>query len=99
MSHDMQPITGVPVPEAIEHDLALKRLKAKREFQGHLVVYVVVNAFLTLVWWWSGGGYFWPGWVMAGWGIGIVIRFYDVFIRRPITEADVQQEMKRGGIA
>lgn len=101
MSHDMQPIvpTGVPAHGSDERELALKRLKARREFQAHLVVYVVVNAFLVLVWWWTGAGYFWPGWVMAGWGIGIVIRAWDVFIRRPITEEDVQREMKRGGIA
>ena len=80
------------------HELALKRVKAKRDFQGHLVVYLVVNAFLVLVWWWSGAGYFWPGWVLAGWGIGLVVNAWEAFFRRPITEADVQQEMRRSGL-
>ena len=79
------------------HELALKRVEAKRDFQGHLVVYLVVNAFLILVWWWSGAGYFWPGWVLAGWGIGLVVNAWEAFFRRPIAEADVQQEMRRSG--
>jgi hypothetical protein len=47
------------------------------------------------VWLMSGGGYFWPGWVMAGWGILLVLHAWDVFWRRPITEADVDQEVSR----
>lgn len=90
---------SAPTPEQRAHELALKRLKAKRDFQGHLVVYAVVNAFLVLVWWWSGAGYFWPGWVLAGWGIAVVIGFWENFVRRPITEADVEREMRRGNVA
>ena len=74
-------------------ELAYKRVKAKREFTAHLVVYLVVNAFLVAVWLLSGGGYFWPGWVMAGWGIGLVLNAWDVYGRKPITEADVEAEL------
>ncbi len=80
------------------HELALKRVKAKRDFEAHLVVYVVVNAFLVLAWWWSGAGYFWPGWVLAGWGIGLVMNGWEAFVRKPITEADVREEMRRSGL-
>lgn len=99
MSHDISSPapSGVPAPQDDAHEQALKRLKSKRDYEGHLVVYLVVNAFLTLVWWWSGAGYFWPGWVMAGWGIALVIGFWQTFLRHPITEADVQREMRRSG--
>ena len=33
--------------------------------------YVVINAFLIGVWAVTGAGYFWPGWVLAGWGVGL----------------------------
>lgn len=75
--------------------LARKRLQGKRDFTSNLVAYVVINAFLVGVWAMTGAGYFWPAWVLAGWGIGLVMHAYDAFLRRPITEADVEREMNR----
>ena len=43
----------------------------------------------------TGGGYFWPGWVMAGWGILLALHVWDVFWRRPITETDIDEEVSR----
>lgn len=77
------------------HTDALKRLKAKRDFRNHLAAYVIVNAMLVVVWVLAGGGYFWPGWVLAGWGIGVAFNAYGVYLERPITEADIQREMDR----
>lgn len=78
---------------------ALERLKNKRAWWQNVVSYVVVNAFLVGVWALTGAGYFWPAWVMAGWGIGVVMHAWTAFGQKPITEADVQEEMKRGGQA
>jgi eukaryotic-like serine/threonine-protein kinase len=39
----------------------------------HLVVYLAVNAFLIAIWAITGGGYFWPIWVILGWGLGVAI--------------------------
>jgi len=75
-------------------DAAIKRIKDKRDFRTHVVSYVVVNLFLVGVWAVSGGGYFWPGWVMAGWGIGLVLHWWQTYRgERPITEEDIQREM------
>jgi hypothetical protein len=73
--------------------LARKRLQSKRDLSSHVVVYVVVNAFLVLIWFLSGQGYFWPIWVMGGWGIGLVLNVWDVYGRKPITEADIDKEL------
>ena len=79
-------------------DAAIKRIKDKREFKTHAVSYVVVNLFLIGVWAVSGGGYFWPGWVMAGWGIGLVLHGWQTYRgERPITEEDIQREMGDSG--
>ncbi len=84
-------------PYEEERKQALKRVRAKRDLATHAVTYVVVNAFLVLVWWISGhDGYFWPIWVIGGWGIGLVLNAWEVYGRRPITEADIDREMRRG---
>lgn len=76
-------------------EAALRRLKKKRDFATHLVSYVIINAVLVVVWYLSGRGYFWPMWVMIGWGIGLAFNAYDVYLRREITEADIQREIDR----
>jgi hypothetical protein len=75
---------------------ALKRIKAKRDLGAHAVTYVIVNLFLVGVWFMSGGGYFWPAWVLGGWGIGLALNAWDVLFRRPISEAEIEREMRRG---
>ncbi|MGI9585802.1 MAG: 2TM domain-containing protein [Acidimicrobiia bacterium] len=77
---------------------AIKRIKAKREYKTALVAYVVVNLFLVGVWYFSGQGYFWPAWVMLGWGMGMVIYGWNVYKgERPITEDDIQKEIGGSG--
>ena len=72
-----------------------EHLEARRKIVADVVSYVVINAFLVFVWLVAGAGYFWPGWVTAGWGIPLVLHVWDVFWRRPITEADVDAEVSR----
>jgi uncharacterized membrane protein YecN with MAPEG domain len=79
------------------YEEARKRLQARRDFGANLVAYVVVNASFIAVWAMTGGGYFWPAWVIAAWGVGLVLHAWEVFVRRPITEADVEREMHRTG--
>jgi hypothetical protein len=76
--------------------LAIKRLKKRKDFVAHLVSYVIINAFLIGIWYFvAGRGYFWPGWVLLGWGIGLALNAWDVYGRRDITEAEIQREMDR----
>ena len=77
-----------------ERDWARRRLERKRKFYGDLVAYVVINAFLIVVWAVSGFGYFWPGWVAAGWGVLLVLDAWGVYYGRPITEADIDRELQ-----
>lgn len=74
---------------------AIERLEAKRDFRTHMVVYVLVNALLIGIWALSGAGFFWPIFVIFGWGVGVVLNAYDVYIKKPITEDEIQAEMHR----
>ena len=74
---------------------ARKRVQARRDLGTHLVVYLVVNTFVVVMWALTGQGYFWPAWLIAGWGIGLVLNAWDVYGRKPITEADIDEELRR----
>jgi hypothetical protein len=75
-------------------DAARKRLEKRRNLEGGLVAYVVVNTFLVAVWAMTGGGYVWPAWVIAGWGAGMLLGLWD-YLRRPLTDADIDHELRR----
>jgi hypothetical protein len=77
-------------------DRAVTQLKKRRDFYGHLLVYVLVNTFLVVIWAVvDAHGFFWPVFPIVGWGIGVVMNAWDVYWRPPITEDDVQREIER----
>jgi hypothetical protein len=75
--------------------VARDRVKKRRDLGAHVVAYIVINAAVVGIWAITGAGYFWPAWLMLAWGIGLVLNAWDVFFRRPITEADVDREMEQ----
>ena len=82
--------------EQAPRDKAVQQLKKRRDFRGHLLVYVLVNGFLVVIWAiTSDHGFFWPMFFIGAWGIGLVMNAWDVYWRRDITEADIQQAMMR----
>jgi len=88
--------------EATDSDLrdrAVAQLKRKREFRGHLAVYVAVNALLWVIWIVDderGGVIPWPLWVTVFWGLGVAIQAWNIYGGpREISETDVQEEMRR----
>ena len=82
--------------EQAPRDNAVRQLKKRRDFYGHLLIYTLVNAFLVVIWAITDlHGFFWPVFPIAGWGIFVVINAWDVFWRPGITEEDIQHEVKR----
>ena len=77
-------------------DRAVTRLKKRRDFRVHLLVYVLVNTFIVVIWLLTGpSGFFWPVFPIVGWGIGVVMNAWDVFGRSDIRDEDVRREMDR----
>jgi len=74
---------------------AKRRIRDRRDFWQHLVSFVIVNAALIGIWAITGGGYFWPGWVLFGWGIGLVFHAWNTFGQKPITDEDIRREMDK----
>ena len=74
---------------------ATTRVRKRRDLGAHVFVYVVVNTMFVVLWLLTGAGYFWPAWIMACWGVGLIMNVWDVFWRKPVTEADIRREMEK----
>jgi 2TM domain-containing protein len=85
---------------ATEDDLrreAVKSIQRKQSFKQTAFAYVVVNLLLIGIWAISGtDNYFWPVWVIGGWGIGLAFQAYDAYgRRRTMSEDQIASEMQR----
>jgi hypothetical protein len=60
--------------------------RKRASFKSHLLVYVLVNAGLWLIWYFSGGNDYgnsrfpWPVWGMFGWGIGLLSHYVSAYV-------------------
>lgn len=75
-------------------DPGLWRLAKKRaSFKRHLSVYVLVNAFLWLVWAFTGNenydsGLPWPAWTTFGWAIGLAFHYLGAYAETSTVETE-----------
>ena len=76
---------------------AIRRLRARRGFRQHLVLYAAVNGFLVLTWAIADGGDLRRAWQVV-WGILLALHGWRVYGERPITEAEIQREMEKDGV-
>lgn len=75
---------------------ARERLEKRRDFKTHIFIYLLVNLALIGIWAIATpDALFWPVFPILGWGIGLAANAWDVYGRRPITEADVEREEQR----
>ena len=77
-------------------EAAVQRIKAKRDFKTHATVYLLVNTLLVVIWAVQGAGQFFPFWTIVGWGIGLGFHGWNVYLRTPISEAEISREIQRG---
>ena len=100
MTHDAPPAQSMP-PVTTEdvvdelHARAVSQLKKRRDLAAHALVYVLVNAFIIVIWAVTSSGFFWPVFPMVGWGIGLVMNAWDVWRGGEFTDAEVSREMTR----
>ncbi|HEY7255466.1 MAG TPA: 2TM domain-containing protein [Solirubrobacterales bacterium] len=84
-----------PGTEQELREQAITQLKKKRDFRTHIFIYVLVNVMLVVIWAVTGAGFFWPVFVIFGWGIGVAANAWDVYARKPITEDEIRRESER----
>lgn len=82
--------------EAAARELALKRLKKRADFRGHLLVYTLVNAVLIAIWAvTSPHAFFWPIFPILGWGVAVILNAWDVYRSDSFSEEKIQREIER----
>ena len=86
--------TGDTMPEEDLRERAIRRLKKKRDLQGHVIVYVLVNTFIVIIWAMTNSGFFWPIFPIVGWGIGVVMNAWDVYRSDEPEEDEIRREME-----
>ena len=80
-------------------------VKKLHRFYRDLFSYSLINLVLIAIWWMSGRGYFWPIWVLVGWGLslgvqacsfGLTLRLQSLipFLRPDWEEREVQRLLK-----
>ena len=90
------PEEGIDSPDEARQ-LAIQRLKLKRDFKGMLAGGLLAVVVTVVIWALGEGGYFWPMWVMLGVAIGLVTQGWKAYgPSNRITEEDVQREMGKG---
>jgi hypothetical protein len=93
--------TASPPTTPTEDELrtvAIKRVKAKRDFRSHLFIYIVVNIGLWSIWiidsianQWE---FPWPVFPTVIWGLFVLGHANDIYWRDPLREDLVQQEIE-----
>lgn len=71
--------------------------KKRAGFKRDLVTYIVVNAFLWFIWMLSAANYSynnvpWPVWPTAGWGIAMVIQYFEAYTYPKENTAEKEYE-------
>jgi hypothetical protein len=89
LPQDATPATPRPAGSLDE-----RRARLQQSFYRGLATYLAVNAMLVGVWLLGGRGYFWPIWVIMGWGVAIVAQ--AVRALGPGAGLDDPDEHRRG---
>lgn len=86
---------AVAPAEPTERERARARVEKRHKLHADFVAYVVINLALVVAWAAAGFGYFWPGWVLGFWGVFLLLDAWNVYSRRPVTEAEIDEELRR----
>lgn len=98
-----------PVPEG--KDPVLWEIAQRRAgFKKHLVTYLIINAFLWALWYFTGsrhnemdvsrwantGQIPWPLWVTLGWGIGLAFNYAAAYMFHKTNTVESEYEKLKG---
>ena len=77
---------------------ARQNIKHKRQFQQSIYAWIIVNALMVVIWFFSGRGYFWPIWTMLGMAVAVAAAGWAAYGgggKKGISESDIDAEVQR----
>lgn len=75
---------------------AIYKLRARRGFLTHLLTFILINGFLTLIWAMAGtDDFYWPIFPIGFWGVFLLLNAWTAFRRGSFSEAAIQKQMAR----
>jgi len=78
------------------YEEARLRVKAKKDFYGHLSAWTIVNIILIVVWALSTRGYPWFLWCLCIWGVFVLLHYLRVFVfERKSDRSAIEKEAER----
>ena len=79
------------------YEEARRRVKAKKDFYGHLTVWAIVNGILIIIWFiYSFGDTPWFLWPMCIWGAFILYKYLRVFvIKDKLDRNAIEKEVEK----
>lgn len=80
--------------DKVQDDVLWKVAKKRSAFKISVAIFIVINAFLVGLWYFTTGlhSYFWPAWAMLGWGLGIVFQFVDAYMTNGLFSEEKEFE-------
>ena len=87
---------GAPA-ETPERASARAMVEKKHKLRADIGAYVLINGGLVVAWAVTGAGSFWPGWVLGIWGVFLLLDVWNLYFRRPVTEQEIDEELRRRG--
>ncbi len=88
----------IPLDEADEKRLRARKIaKKKADFIKHFIIYVIIITFLAIINNVTYSGYQWWLWPALGWGIGVVLNFFSVYVfkGKELEERIMRSEMEK----
>ncbi|WP_414470524.1 2TM domain-containing protein [Methanobacterium sp. ACI-7] len=76
----------------LKYERAKKRVEELKGFYGHLVSYIVVNAFLAIINFFTTPEFWWFLFIAFFWGIGLVSHALSVFMKRGIFSKEWEEK-------
>ena len=89
---------GGKTQEQLLEERVERRLKDRSDLIYHIGAYVIVNAFIIVVWALSGAGYPWFIWCLVPWGFGLAIHIFVYLISARSESAKqrmIEKEMEK----
>lgn len=82
----------------VKDDELWRRAKKRVAFKYSATMYLLINGLLIFIWLVTTGfdSYFWPIWPMLGWGIGLLVQYFDAYLNASLYSEEKEFHKLKG---